>query len=551
MITRNRKWLLGMAFVLAFITVAAGCSRGASTSESPAKSEPPGTPAKSETPEKKPEERIKMSMFMSNSGLKHPDGVDTSNNPFINIVEDYANVDLDVEVPNYQDFPTKLDLLLASGKLTDVVHSYNLNATYGYARQGAFIDLKKYYDKSPVMQKLITPEMLELSKDPLSGKYWRMPMAYNTSPSFWINLVRFDKIKKYNDGKWPETVEQWVELLRKIKKAEPTFTLIANNNGGEAALGYSFNTVYSWFGAIPYDYRIQNGKIISTFTTPEYLEATKLMKQLYDEGIVAKDFATIDRAAYAQLKANNNLFTEYQQIESVVGIAQTKKTEGAPNEYGIAPPLKQYPAVLKDPKYAQPKINLPILDHGLYISSASKNPDRAWKVLEGFASDKLYEAIFWGKEGETYTMKDGKRVPDAKKINDPSRTWALHLGVLFGFQNGQDKKRALAELILGQQETNNIYKDIDIYTNIAKNNGHTFHHYVSLSADATKKRSEGNLYITQSTVEAIMGKITFDEFQKRASEFDKKFGSVAQEYQKYVDENKDRLIKLGFKEVAW
>src|SRR5512143_2402999 len=64
-------------------------------------------------------QRVKITMFMGNSGVAQPAGVDPSNNWAINIIEKYANVDLEVEIPNYQDFPTKMNLLLASGNLPD------------------------------------------------------------------------------------------------------------------------------------------------------------------------------------------------------------------------------------------------------------------------------------------------------------------------------------------------------------------------------------------------------------------------------------------------
>ena len=65
-------------------------------------------------------ERVTIHMFMGNSSLAHPADLDPSDNWAINVVEDYANVDLIVEVPNYQEWATKHRLLLASGNLPDI-----------------------------------------------------------------------------------------------------------------------------------------------------------------------------------------------------------------------------------------------------------------------------------------------------------------------------------------------------------------------------------------------------------------------------------------------
>ncbi|MDF2815218.1 MAG: peptide permease, partial [Paenibacillus sp.] len=178
MVKTKKRWVPAVvASVMAMSIVAAGCSSGgdSGSKDSPNNSAPPA-------PKEKP--RIELSMFMNNSGLEHfpLDTTDPSNNPFINVVEKISNVDLKIEVPPYKDFLTKFNLLLSSGQLPDILHTNYPDPTYKAAREGAFIDLKAYYDKSPIVKKYITPQMMELAKDPASGKYWRIPMAYEKGP---------------------------------------------------------------------------------------------------------------------------------------------------------------------------------------------------------------------------------------------------------------------------------------------------------------------------------------------------------------------------------
>ena len=87
-------------------------------------------------------------MFMGNSGVPHPADVDPSSNWAIDVVEELANVDLILEVPNYQDFATKINLLLASGNLPDIIHGWQKADLENAADAGAFIDHKPYYDNS-------------------------------------------------------------------------------------------------------------------------------------------------------------------------------------------------------------------------------------------------------------------------------------------------------------------------------------------------------------------------------------------------------------------
>ncbi len=109
-------------------------------------------------------ERVKLRMFFGDSGSAVPSGTDVSDEPFINIVEDYANVDLEVIQPAYADFQTQFNLMMTSGDLPDIIHCWFTDDCMKYGDQGAFIDLKEYYDNSPVVQNVISPEVMELSK---------------------------------------------------------------------------------------------------------------------------------------------------------------------------------------------------------------------------------------------------------------------------------------------------------------------------------------------------------------------------------------------------
>lgn len=543
------KWRK-VAVVLAIVSlmsgvVMSGCASGGSTG---------GEAGGGKSSDSGKKETI--TMFMGNSGLKHPDGVDPSDNPYIQIIEDYANVDLQLEVPNYTDFKTKFDLLLASGKLPDIVHSWYPEEAEKVADQGAFIDLKKYYDKSPTVQKYITPEMMELAKSQ-SGHYYRIPMAWDKAPQGSGLIVRYDLVEKYNAGKWPESVPEWIDLMRKIHRAEPDSIVFSNRvTSADTGLAYGGTPIYYMYGALPYSYRVQNGTVVSTFELPEYREATSVMKQLYDEGILDKEFATTDSPTWSTKWTNKNVLMQVNGADQLLPAAQQARVAQANPitkdwKLAFAPPLTTYPSVLADPKYAMPSKALPINGHGLYIAASAKDPDRAWKVIEGFASDQLHEAIFWGKEGDTYTVQDGKRIPNAEKLAAEDRRWVLQLAIIFGFVDGQDVKLATAEQIMGKDYLKFVTDSLQPLGQAAEKTGYALSNFVHLSDEASKKASEMRQFITKSTVEAIMGKIAMSEFDQRVKEFHQKYGFIYDEYTKYLKEHKDELLKKGVVEAGW
>jgi hypothetical protein len=58
--------------------------------------------------------------------------------------------------------------------------------------------------------------------------------------------------------------------------------------------------------------------------------------------------------------------------------------------------------------------------------------------------------------------------------------------------------------------------------------------------------------VNKFTSEAIMGRITMDQFVKEVQDWEKKYRTLKYEpLQKYIDANKESLRKLGYTMVDW
>lgn len=544
----NAKTLLTTVSIVSMLAVV-GCSLGKSADPSPSPADSRQTPL----------EKKEITMFMGDAGIRTPESADRSNNRWVSIVEQYANVDLKIEVPGYADFKTKYDLLLASGKLPDIVHNWYPVESETAAMKGAFIDLKPYYDKSPAIQKIITPEMMELAKAK-DGKYYRLPMPETNAPMGEGLMVRYDLLQKYNNGKWPDSVEGWVDAFRNVKKGNPDAIPISNSVSGTQIIRGAGSVIYGLYGVRPYEFRIQNGKVISNFETPEFREATTIMRQLFNEGIVDKEFATNNTAAYALVKHNKDMLAEWNSMEQLNQAGGnmflptiTSQYPNAVNyRYAAAPPLTKLPAVMKDNRYVGGYKSKPFNDHGVYISSTSKDPDRAWKVIEGFAQQALYDEMFWGKEGETYTVKDGKRQPIIEKINDSNFIWGQQYAIVHGYTAALNDLNAIKDQQVMGTDYHKMLKDsIKPVAEHANKKGYSFFPRAKLSEESTRKMPELQQFISKVTVEAIMGKITMEQFDQQVKEFKDKYGFIADDYTKYLNANKDELRKQGVVSVDW
>lgn len=548
--TQRRFLIGGLVLLLAFVMILSACSQKDKGTNDRTADQGTAAPATGESAGI-PENKVSISLFMYGDPQ---DGFDPNDNPIINRVEELTNVDLNVEMVSQADYETKYKLMLASGNLPDI--SYQMSSqeqTFEAARAGAFIDLKAYYDKSPIIQKYITSEMMELSKDQVTGNYWHIPMAFDKAPQGSGVIARFDLVEKYNNGVWPESVEQWVDLFRKVKQDNPTKSVFTNRNLGDMLFSYGGNPIFSMYGATPYDWRIVDGKIIPNVLLPEYKAAVQVMRQLYEEGILDKEFATVTSDEYWAKIEKDMILLDFNETAGMMWNSVWAANEIKDGrKYLFAPDLKNPPKELADMKYTHGFRSEPIAAAGLYISSNSKDPDRAWKVIEAFTSDEIVDKLFWGEEGKTYKVTDGKRIPDLAALAAEFTRYTHYYAFVPGFQGAPDLDRAKTEIALGPEYTEQFFDSIDQRVEYANDNGFGKLYGFVLPDDAALKKSESMQRINQFTVKAIMGEISMDQFSLEVEKWEKEFKSLMYDaMQKYLDDNKEALRARGVKQVDW
>lgn len=495
----------------------------------------------------KSEDRIKLRMFMSNANLPHPSGVDPSDNEFINMVEDYANVDLELEIPAYADFTTKQSLMLASSNIPDVVHTSNLKPVLEAAEAGMFIELKKYYDNSVNVKTRITPIMMELSKAP-SGKYLRIPMAGMPPdvPQGGGIKVRYDLLKKFNDGKYPATMDEWFDVFAKVVADDPEMMILMpskNSMANGGAFPFYMNGVNYPDDVIFYS----DGKAVYAFETPEFRVGLQKYKEMYDLGYVDQEFLTRPNDSRNALLNKGKIMFGWGASNEIIGQNMNFSLEPSTKDffYTMTPPIQ--PEV-GDIMNALPKEQgLIHPQHSLLISASCKFPDRAFEVIEGLADPEFIDYISWGTEGEEYIVKDEKRVPIPEKLNAPERAWARHLSLIGSMQVNYAPRVASLEINMTKE---NFKAVIDSQMNqweLAKKKGNAFSDGdLGYVPDAVKQKDASD-YISETIVKVIMGQESISWYDSRVAEFKKLYGKLAQDRADYLYANRAEIEKKGFK----
>jgi putative aldouronate transport system substrate-binding protein len=495
------------------------------------------------------EEKVTIRMFMSNSGVRHPADVDPSDNWAINIMEDYANVDLILEVPSYQAFATKMNLLLASGNLPDIIHGWQRTEMENAAEAGAFVDLDPYYQQSGEMKKRVSQVAWDLAAAG-NGLHFAVPMVTSSADPGYGNIVRYDLLEEYNGGKYPGNIDGYLDFLRWIKKTYPGSVPLGSRFAWGDQLFVVGQVFFNWYGIDPYGWSVYNGNVESGFTRPEMKDALAVWKQCYEEGLLDPEFATSDSSRfYANLAEKQTAFMTNSTDQLIPGY---NPEDG--RVYRFTPPLEEYPNSLPNQKYTWGFDAFPIANHRTIIAASSKLQDRAWRVLEGFASDEMYDIIAWGREGKEYTIVDGRRVPTDRlyfrDMADPdAHYWTLHLGVIVGFWPTDVKHRVMEE------RYGNLWRaayDSSKWTmDRARENGLDLSGFIPANPEVSKKSGEINSFISGVIAQVILGQMTFDEFDVKVREFEMEFGFIYKYYEDYMKERKDQLRAWGVKMVDW
>ena len=506
-------------------------------------------------------EKVKLTMVLCDAGLTAPDGIDVSDNDWVNLVKDLANVELSIDQPVYADYDTKLQLRLSSNDLPDIVHCIgsSLGTAKNAAMEGAFVPLTDYYNNSVNVKNVINEEQMTWAAS-TDGIWYNVPMSSLKRPAgSWIS-ARWDLVSKYNNDKWPETVPEWIDLFNKIKTEMPEALVLSNRLlNTDYALNYGGRVIYTMYGlhlggagGDVWDY--DNQKVESEFLTPEYRAASKVMRELYENGVLDKEFVTTDSSQFTDKLKTKNVVANFAPSNAIVPTKTTYADypEGNSQIWRMAAPLKEFPAEVRYPELAYGAQTNGINSHGMFIAASCKNPDRAWDVLEALASEEVLDFCIWGIEGTDFEMKGEERVPITTRYlldkTDPNCfNWQRQYLVIWGYDERIDYTNAVAE-----QEDAEFAKaqlaSIEPIVEAASKQKKTPLNLPGFirSETASRKVAESKSNMSTITINYIMGKISDADFDKQIAEWKETYGFIAEEQTEYINSyDKNEAAKLG------
>lgn len=304
-----------------------------------------------------------------------------------------------------QTGPESLPLAISSGDMPDLMSVFPADARK-YGAQGAFIDLAQHLDKMPNVKKYLEerPHVAQRAISP-DGKLYGIINDGGGAGNNVVYFYRDDIFAKHNLAV-PTTWDELYTVSKELKKLYPdSYPFVFRHGIGTLrSFAPSFG-IYPWFHEEP-----GTGKIKFGVADPDFKVLVEYLNKFYKEGLFPPDWLSMDYKAWTQFITTNKSFISIQFIGQIE-IMNSQLKDGAHLKF-MAPPR----GTADKPYLSRANFE----EYGFAVASTTKNLDAALRYLDFIYSEEGADLLSWGKEGESYTIVDGKRkfLPQFKTPND-------------------------------------------------------------------------------------------------------------------------------------
>lgn len=327
----------------------------------------------------------------------------TKAGPYQQALEKGGNVAIDVQIIPVIDYDTKVNTILASGDIPDVIWgSGPANSIWRDAQdQGAFLPIDEYLEKYEAVRNAVPDNIWNMLKSKDGESFFIPNLIWPQVPfMMFYRKDLFDQARLEE----PKTVDDFVETLRAAKKAFPKHVpLSLGYEWSTKDLATSFDFCLSGWEPTPDD----ADKIVPWHVKESEIDFYFWLQSLHKEGLIDPEFKVNKEPNFAGDKF-------------IAGkVAMTPSHWG-----GFADTITKLRQVepkaevrIMDPFNATGGNRMVIpIDRGFYVSSKMKDPDRFFEFLNWTLSDGGTLRRY-GVEGKMFKKVSGANVP----IPDPER----------------------------------------------------------------------------------------------------------------------------------
>lgn len=356
---------------------------------------------------------------------------------FVKFLEEKMNVKLEIEEVTYDTASDKLNLMFASNELPDILFYAEFGNSdvlkYGVEEE-MLLPISDYFSEELTPNILATlsdyPDIADIYTAPNGKMYtlpsiaWNDPGLGNTVGKTFLlyNKEYLSAVGIESQEELPTTLDEFTDLLRKFQEMDPAvmgvdeiYPLLVN-----AGLDtYTMPACYGWVPTGSYlkpTWDVNKEEVVIPCMEENYAEYLKYYNMLYTEGLIHKDFYTIDVATQRALIAEGKCPVVYDYAPSTFG--------GLSGDWYVAAPLtSEYcdiPVVAQGDVFYNPYT---------FISADTEYPELCVRILDYLYSDEgsLYENYGpMAGSDDTMGLVDGFTVSEEAGIQTPTSDYSLN-----------------------------------------------------------------------------------------------------------------------------
>lgn len=315
-----------------------------------------------------------------------------------------------------------MNLLLASGNLPDVL-SYNFQANYsgGEAKaikDGLIFPMSEEFVKTnaPDYWKVISqnPDILKQVKTPEGDIYgFAFILGDEVLKGGYGLIIRDDWCKELGI-EIPETADEFYNMLKAFKEKKGIESPLCLSSGYLTTM-LNRGIITSPFGLKSMDIYVENGQVEIGYTKNELLDVLTWLNKLYTEGLLDKNFATLDDETITANMLTGTAGVSVGTAGSKLGTWLSTNKNVEDFSLGAGPNLVKNKGDI--PFFGH--YNTDVVGGVTAISTACENPEEVAKFINYGYTDEGHMLYNFGIEGKSYELKDGKAVYTDLVLNNP------------------------------------------------------------------------------------------------------------------------------------
>lgn len=327
--------------------------------------------------------------------------------------EEITGVDIEFQIVNMESLQTNFQLMIASGDITDLVSgvSDQYDSSAQMIEDGVAIDLMDYQEFLPnfwnVLDYYDAYKTKAITQDGTMPEIICVADDYMTQSGMQIRKDWLDKLGM----DVPETIDELHEvLLGFVSECGADKALLLTGSpqmtgtaivGGMGTIGYDPSTTSNMY--------VVDGEIRNGFLDDAYKEYMEMMAQWYEEGIIAKDFATESNDPFTS-KADSYIQGGNAGVWSSMSDNMDQNLEAGKSldpEYDIVPMAQPMQNAGEKFHFGDSEIGANAMGKNITVSDCCEDVELACKWIDFFFSEEGIRLANYGlKDNDNWDGAD-------------------------------------------------------------------------------------------------------------------------------------------------